>query len=152
MSSLDPFGGPPSRPIAAYGSYKPRGKTGDASVLWKNLEGTARDFGSTVGQQLSGQGRGWNGFSGILNLVDLLFGGVFLLFSVKMGDVVLLATAIAVGATSAVSRAALPSSSCNAPPQYSIVCHIVLLACFCGSKAENTVRQCSNPDQVSRGG
>ena len=100
MSSLDPFGGPPSRPIGGYGGYKPRSKNGDG--LWENLEGTAREFGSTVGSQLTSKGaRGWNGFNGILSMADMLFGLVFLFCSVKMGDVVLFATAIAVGALSA---------------------------------------------------
>lgn len=100
MSSLDPFGGPPSRPIGGYSGYKSRSNNGDG--LWKNLEGTARDFGSTVGSQLTGKGaRGWNGFNGILSMADMLFGIFFLLFSVKMGDVVLFATAMAVGTLSA---------------------------------------------------
>lgn len=98
MSSLDPFGGPPSRPIGGYSGYKPRAKAGDAGGLWKNLGQTANDLGSTVGSQLTGKGaRGWNGFNGILSVADMLFGVIFLLCSVKMGDVVLFATAIAVG-------------------------------------------------------
>jgi hypothetical protein len=106
MSGLDPFGGPLSGQMGGYGTPKTRSKVGGGSGLWQSVEGTARDVGTALSSQFMGKGsRGWDGINGILSLIDMLFGVIFLLFSVKMGDAVLFATAISVGALSrAVAR------------------------------------------------
>lgn len=145
MSSLDPFGGPP-RPAGGYGTFKPRSKGNDGMAIWKNLEGSAKDFGSTVGSQLTGKGsRGWQGFNGILAIVNMVFGAIFLMLSVKMGDVVLLATAIAVGAVPGTAFACAAYRCCELHEFVHLLRFVSFVFCLDGGRSRPPSRRTEVP-------